>query len=549
MNRLIACWTSWASAGPAADVRLNQEYLPATQAAELELVLLHGWGSSREIWRPLLASVRGWANVTLFNVPGCAPGSGAGERIELPDVLAAVFAVAPERAVYLGWSLGGKLALELAAHSPQRVAAVVTVCSNPRFVAEAGWPGMEADAFCRFQASCVADPSAALRRFDSLQVTGAKRPRQKLRQLQSRRPPPEGGELLTGLHWLAQLDQRELVGNLNQPQLHLLAEHDALVPVALEPALATLLPASAQARVVLLRDASHVAPLESAPSLADRTRRFLADAGLLHAGATPDAGPAKREVASSFSRAAQSYDSVATLQRDVGCKLLEVLDGGSRVEPAVVLDLGCGTGFFQPMLRSRYPGATLIGLDLAQGMIEHARAHTDDHSKWLVGDAELLPLASESVDLIFSSLAIQWCHRPELLFAELARVLKPGGRCVFTTLGPGTLDELRQAWAAVDTYQHVNTFLPACALEAAAALTPGISLTLKEQRHCMQYARVGELLSELKALGAHNMNKHRPAGLTSRKTLLGMLQAYEARRLNGLLPASYEVIFGEVSKL
>lgn len=90
MNRLIACWTSWASAGPAADVRLNQEYLPATQAAELELVLLHGWGSNREIWRPLLASVRGWANVTLFNVPGCAPGSGAGENIELPDVLAAV---------------------------------------------------------------------------------------------------------------------------------------------------------------------------------------------------------------------------------------------------------------------------------------------------------------------------------------------------------------------------------------------------------------------------------------------------------------------------
>ena len=128
-------------------------------------------------------------------------------------------------------------------------------------------------------------------------------------------------------------------------------------------------------------------------------------------------------------------------------------------------------------------------------------------------------------------------------------MLKPGGRCVFTTLGPDTLRELRQAWAAVDSYQHVNNFLPSKALIAAGERVAGIELILGTERHCMQYQRVGDLLAELKSLGAHNMNRRRPAGLTSRKTLQGMLRAYESWRVDGLLPATYDVIFGQVTKI
>ena len=127
-------------------------------------------------------------------------------------------------------------------------------------------------------------------------------------------------------------------------------------------------------------------------------------------------------------------------------------------------------------------------------------------------------------------------------------MLKPGGSCVFTTLGPATLRELRQSWAAVDQRQHVNHFLPPSSLQAAAAGVRGIALRLDSERYCMHYRRVADLLAELKALGAHNMNRDRPAGLTSRKALHGMLQAYEAWQVEGLLPASYDVIFGEVVK-
>lgn len=527
---------------------MGPEYLPAIGNAEQELVLLHGWGSNREVWRSLLAQLRPWANVTLLDLPGCAPGLATTDDCQLEDLLRQVLAAAPQRAVYLGWSLGGQVAIELAARHAPRVAAVVTVCSNPCFVANASWPGMDSEAFAGFRSACGADPVAALRRFGSLQVRGALRPRAILRQLQrhqqGRRPGPE---LENGLAWLAQLDHRATLPTLPQPQLHMLTEHDGLVPAALEQALSAELRGTPAAQVRMLAGASHMAPIEIPTELAAWVREFLGSTALLQQSFPTDSGPDKKDVAHSFSRAAPAYDSVAQLQREVGKGLLTRLRGDQGA-PAVVLDLGCGTGSFRSELRARYPRASYVGLDLAPGMVEYARAGAADDSLWLVGDAESLPLASDSVDLVFSSLAIQWCHKPALLFAELLRVLRPKGRCLFTTLGPGTLAELRQSWAAVDDRQHVNSFLPAGELMSAAGLVPGIRLALASECYTMRYNRVGELLNELKTLGAHNMNRDRPTGLTSRRTLLGMLQAYEAWRNEGLLPATYDVIVGEVEK-
>jgi malonyl-CoA O-methyltransferase len=255
----------------------------------------------------------------------------------------------------------------------------------------------------------------------------------------------------------------------------------------------------------------------------------------------------KADVAESFSRAASHYDSVAQLQRDVGTELLGELEQLST-EPEHVLDLGSGTGYFHPHLRERFPRAAYTGLDLAEGMVTYAREHHPAAEQWLVADAEALPLAAGSVDLVFSSLALQWCYRPELLFAELGRVLRPGGRCVFTSLGPDTLKELRSAWAAVDEHQHVNRFLPSSELQQAADRVQGVSLRLRARPYRMEYRQVRELLNELKTLGAHNVNRDRPSGLTGRRALQGMLRAYEAFRQEDVLPASYEVYFGILEK-
>src|SRR5690606_17268863 len=135
--------------------------------------------------------------------------------------------------------------------------------------------------------------------------------------------------------------------------------------------------------------------------------------------------------------------------------------------PQSVLDLGCGTGFCSRQLQQRWPAATLLALDLALPMVAHTRNNVPAVLP-LCADAEALPLASESIDLVVSSLAIQWCSHYDSLFRELARITRPGAAVLLSTFGPDSLQELRQAWAAVDSRRHVNEFVPAAQLQQAA---------------------------------------------------------------------------------
>ena len=531
-------------------MRLTTEYLPALGCARQELVLLHGWSSGREVWRRLLVPLRSWANITLVDLPGCTVSNTDGFDGDLAGLLSAVLEQTPQRAVYLGWSLGGQLATLLAERAPRRVSALITLCSNPRFIAADNWPGMAPDAFAEFSQLYQQKPGKALQRFDVLQSLGGqlRDRRSLLNELAALRGQPDPGDQLAyGLAWLAELDLVTVLPELVLPQLHLLGTEDSLVPVSLAEQLRAVSAGRGPLQVQLLPGASHVAVLECPQDIAASLQTFLAEQKLLWPANDRGSPLDKVEVAASFSRAAAAYDSVAALQRDVGLSLLERCPAQLTVSGRV-LDLGSGTGYFCPALCQRFPNAIYVGLDIAQGMIEHARTVSGSSCLWLVGDAEQIPLASASVDFVFSSLALQWSDRPDLLLAELARVLKPGGRCLFTSLGPGTLRELRQAWAAVDQHQHVNTFLEAGQLLAAAGVLPGVSLIIEKQPFVMYYDSVAELLRELKTLGAHNMNDGRPAGLTSRRKLRAMFDGYEQFRAQGRLPASYDVLVGTLEK-
>jgi malonyl-CoA O-methyltransferase len=510
-------------------------------------VLLHGWGGDREVWRPLLAYLRPWANVTLLDIPGLAPQALA-EDYSLSTILQNILTQLPAQAVYVGHSLGGKLALELANLAPERVQAVVSLCCNPCFVATDNWPGMSPDVFSQFQESFESDGLATLSRFNGLQAKGSTGGlRSLLKLLREREPPAIAGNLRVGLDWLASIDQREVMTSLTMPQCHMFADADALVPLSVASAVGQRIGGLASTRIETFEQSSHLLPVELADKIAGELLGFLAHEKLLSEPRTATAAVNKSDVATSFSKAASAYDSVAHLQQDVGQQLLsDVPENG--VHPEVILDLGCGTGYFAPELKKRFPVARYIGLDIAPGMVSYARNRLAREGEWLVGDAENLPLAPASVDLVFSSLAIQWCSRPALIMAELQRILRPGGKCVFTSLGPGTLQELRQAWSTVDDHAHVNTFLPCTELRSAARSVPSVSLKLNSKNVVLSYQRVRDLLDELKILGAHNMNQGRPPGLTSRRSLQGMLEAYEARREGGVLPATYEVIFGVLER-
>lgn len=249
----------------------------------------------------------------------------------------------------------------------------------------------------------------------------------------------------------------------------------------------------------------------------------------------------KQRIASSFSKAAVTYDSMAELQRVVGSELLGFLPESDQ---DVVMDLGCGTGFFTPKLKGKYPQASLINLDLALGMLNFAKANRPaDKATWVCGDAEQLPLANKSIDLIFSTLAIQWCEDLTVLFNEIKRVLKPGGRFVFTTLGPSTLKELKQAWTEADALVHVNQFTSEQLIRDS--LSDGLNLqSLHEDSKVLKYRELKELTDELKGIGAHNMNSGQQVGLMGRDKIRRFKSAYENQRLDdGLLPATYQVFY------
>ena len=253
----------------------------------------------------------------------------------------------------------------------------------------------------------------------------------------------------------------------------------------------------------------------------------------------------KQQARLAFERAALTYDEAAALQREIGRRLIERLQL-IRLQPAVILDLGAGTGTFSKALLQRYRKADVIALDVALNMLRH----TQRRGRWfrkprcVCSDAERLPFADDSFDFIFSNLMLQWCMDLDSVFTELRRVLAPGGLLMFTTLGPDTLKELRASWEAVDGYTHVNSFIDMHDVGDALVNTHWAEPVMDTERITVTYREVRTLMQDLKHLGAHNVTVGRPRGLTGKQRWQQVAGAYEQFRVDGVLPASYEVVYG-----
>jgi len=267
-----------------------------------------------------------------------------------------------------------------------------------------------------------------------------------------------------------------------------------------------------------------------------------------------DSALTRRLVRRAFERAAAGYDAHAVLQREVGERMLARLDY-IKIAPRAVLDAGSGTGAALPALRRRYPGATLYALDIADAMLMHARRRISwwqrlrgRNPRAICGDVERLPLRTAAVGLAWSNLTLQWTAAPARAFAEVQRVLEPGGLFMFSTFGPDTLRELREAYRGADSYAHVNRFIDMHDLGDLLVRGGFADPVMDMEYITLTYDNVRALMRDLKALGAHTVLDGRRPTVAPRTLLAQVERNYETWRRDGRLPATFEVVYGHAWK-
>jgi malonyl-CoA O-methyltransferase len=254
----------------------------------------------------------------------------------------------------------------------------------------------------------------------------------------------------------------------------------------------------------------------------------------------------KHRIATSFGRAAPGYEKHAVLQKTVAERLLSRLDL-LKINPAWIADIGSGTGSTARQLAARYKSARIAQIDLSMPMLLQSRSgwrRFFSRQYYCCADAENLPVAANSIDLVFSSLTYQWCNDPDRAFAEVKRILRPNGLFLFAALGPDTLKELRASWAAVDQLSHVNIFLDMHDIGDALVRAGLESVVMESEILTMHYPDCLSLMRDIKNVGAHSACRSGPKSLTGKQKLQNMIAAYEHFRVNNLLPATYEVVYG-----
>lgn len=245
--------------------------------------------------------------------------------------------------------------------------------------------------------------------------------------------------------------------------------------------------------------------------------------------------PSKARIRQSFERAALTYDSAASVQRRICQQLAGRLPPG--FQPFNILDAGCGTGYALALLQQQFPATTTLALDLSPAMLGQITATCGK----LAGDLEHLPLANASIDLYWSSLAVQWCELPKAL-QEARRVLRPSGQLAIASLGQATFHELRLAFADVDNFRHTLGFHAPLEIAAIAEKTGFTAVDVQNSTEIAHYPDFKSLLRAVKAIGANQIGDGKRTSLMSRSAFNQAAAACEKLRTPAGLPLTYDVI-------
>lgn len=260
-----------------------------------------------------------------------------------------------------------------------------------------------------------------------------------------------------------------------------------------------------------------------------------------------------------FSKAAAAYDEAAVLQKLTAEELASRLDL-IKLETNQITDLGAGTGFLTQLLRSHYPKADLIALDLSHQMLllnkqrlnnketllgKLAKLLKASKTHFIQADVYHLPLANASQDLVTTNFMLQWCDDLDKVLQEIRRILRPGGLLMLGSLGPDTLKELRQAWVSIEGeagHNRLNNFIDMHDLGDALIRNGFGQPVMDTMQYTLTYDEPLGVLRDLKTIGATNASQKR--SLLGKDKFKQMLAAYENSRVAGKIPATFEVVHG-----
>lgn len=256
------------------------------------------------------------------------------------------------------------------------------------------------------------------------------------------------------------------------------------------------------------------------------------------------------KICKAFNDHAWEYERFARVPLEIGKRLFERLDY-LKITPNNVLDLGCGSGFFLQALKKKYPKAHIYGLDIALNMLKQAKKKQFFRSKWSLIQADMtsLPFACGAFDLVFANQVMHWSYPLKSVLNELNRVMAQDGCFMFSTLGPDTFIELKQAFAMADTHAHVNEFLDMHDVGDSLQAHYFVDCVVDMERLTAHYRQLPDLLQALKAQGVRNIHQHRNQGLTGKATWQRFKTNMNLQcTVDGKFPLTYEVVYGHAWK-